>query len=174
MERDYLSLARSAALSLGIDFDKERFTINDLAKGIEVEYEHGHALSAANCGRPDTNVTEDDPLITAKIALAHLYERREDLGGGQCGDYSGRDTQYDYYDGLELVETAPIGYWRGTSPKTYWKNKKTGFYVLLGMLATLLIIWADTLGIITLPREIKILFMILASAKVTYLLRIWK
>jgi hypothetical protein len=35
--------------------------------GIEVELEHGQR-------DPDTNVTNDDTLLTGKIALAHLKE----------------------------------------------------------------------------------------------------
>ena len=35
--------------------------------GLEVEPEHGAAI-------PETNVTNDDPLLTGKIAWAHLKE----------------------------------------------------------------------------------------------------
>lgn len=41
--------------------------LNQLRIGMEVELEHGR-------GDPLTNVTEDDPMLTAKIALAHLRE----------------------------------------------------------------------------------------------------
>ncbi len=174
MSFDYKAEAIAASQQLGIDFNKERFTLDDLTRGIEVEHEHGRILSAANCNHPDTNVTNDDPFVTAKIALAHLYERRDNTTGGQCGDYSGRDTQYDYYDGLELVETAPVGYWRGTSPSTYWKNKKVGFYVILGMIATMFILWADTLGFIKLPKIIVIILLIKASFELAYLAFTWK
>lgn len=50
---------------LGIDwslFDVEQFRM-----GMDVELEHGNQ-------DPHTNVTNDDPLVTAKIALAHLNE----------------------------------------------------------------------------------------------------
>ena len=36
--------------------------------GMDVELEHGLVS-------PETNVTNDDPLITGKIALAHLISR---------------------------------------------------------------------------------------------------
>lgn len=51
--------------SLGIDwssFDVEQFRI-----GLDVELEHGRH-------DPSTNVTNDDPIVTGKIALAHLNE----------------------------------------------------------------------------------------------------
>ena len=41
---------------------RDRFRI-----GMDVELEHGTE-------DPDTNVTDDDPLTTGKIALAHLNE----------------------------------------------------------------------------------------------------
>lgn len=55
----------NAANSLGVTFDK--FTINDLITGINIELEHGLV-------NPETNVTNNDLLLTMKIALAHLNE----------------------------------------------------------------------------------------------------
>lgn len=55
----------STARILGIKFDK--FTIDDLITGIDIELEHG-TIS------PETNVTNDDLMMTMKIALAHLNE----------------------------------------------------------------------------------------------------
>ena len=54
-----------AANLLGISFDK--FTIEDFITGINIEREHGLV-------NPKTNVTNDDIITTAKIALAHLNE----------------------------------------------------------------------------------------------------
>lgn len=54
-----------AAKMLDISFDK--FDINDFLTGINIELEHGSV-------NPATNVTNDDLLMTAKIALAHLNE----------------------------------------------------------------------------------------------------
>lgn len=45
----------------------EKFDAKQLADGMNVELEHGLTDSA-------TNVTNDSPLITMKIALAHLNE----------------------------------------------------------------------------------------------------
>lgn len=53
------------ANKLGITFDK--FTINEFLTGINIELEHGLI-------NPETNVTNDNLEITAKIALAHLNE----------------------------------------------------------------------------------------------------
>jgi len=54
-----------AASYLGIKFDK--FTIEDFLTGINIELEHGTI-------NPKTNVTNDNLITTAKIALAHLNE----------------------------------------------------------------------------------------------------
>ena len=50
---------------LNIDFTK--FSLSDFITGINIELEHGKV-------DPNTNVTDNDLLKTAKIALAHLNE----------------------------------------------------------------------------------------------------
>lgn len=50
---------------LNIKFDK--FTIEELLDGMNIELEHG-LIS------PRTNVTDNDIILTTKIALAHLNE----------------------------------------------------------------------------------------------------
>ena len=50
---------------LGIDWS--RFDVKQFRIGLEVELEHG-------LRDPATNVTGDDPILTGKIALAHLNE----------------------------------------------------------------------------------------------------
>lgn len=50
---------------LGIDWTK--FDVEQFRMGMDVELEHGTENSV-------TNVTNDDPLMTGKIALAHLNE----------------------------------------------------------------------------------------------------
>ena len=55
--------------------------------GMDVELEHG-------LGDAETNVTNDDPLTTGKIALAHLREFA------------------DYYTRLERMESEADDYWR--------------------------------------------------------------
>jgi uncharacterized protein involved in exopolysaccharide biosynthesis len=69
---------------LGVDWDE--VPLEELRRGIEVEYEHGTQ-------DPDTNVTNNDPLITAKIALAHIKE------------FS------DYYERLDKLEAEAKKFW---------------------------------------------------------------
>lgn len=57
--------AMYAASVLGITFDK--FTTQDFLEGINTELEHGTKNIL-------TNITNDDLIITSKIALAHLNE----------------------------------------------------------------------------------------------------
>ncbi len=59
--------AESVARTLGIDFSTSDFTLEDFHAGMEVELEHGMRDMR-------TNVTDDDPLVTGKIAWAHLME----------------------------------------------------------------------------------------------------
>ncbi|MFA0815707.1 MAG: DUF5661 family protein [Anaerofustis sp.] len=67
MKKFTLDEAKETAAKLGIDFDKVTFTLNEFCEGMNIELEHGTV-------DPHTNVTNDDPLTTAKIALAHLTE----------------------------------------------------------------------------------------------------
>jgi uncharacterized OsmC-like protein len=53
--------------AIGIDWASSAFDADQFRRGLDVELEHGlHDL--------DTNVTDDDPLVTGKIARAHLNE----------------------------------------------------------------------------------------------------
>ncbi|MBC7877899.1 MAG: hypothetical protein H7Y59_12090 [Anaerolineales bacterium] len=47
--------------------DWSRFDVEQFRMGLDVELEHG-------LHDPSTNVTGNDPIITGKIALAHLNE----------------------------------------------------------------------------------------------------
>jgi hypothetical protein len=67
MKKFTLSEAHDIARKLGIDFNKAGFTPEEYLEGINIELEHGTV-------DPHTNVSDDDPLITGKIALAHLNE----------------------------------------------------------------------------------------------------
>lgn len=60
-----LNDALQAAKILNITFDK--FTLDEFLDGINIELEHGKV-------NPQTNVTNDNLVTTAKIALAHLNE----------------------------------------------------------------------------------------------------
>jgi hypothetical protein len=71
--------ARDTAAKIGIDWDNVNFDLQQFTAGMSVETEHG-------THDPETNVTNDDPTITGKIAWAHLKEIK------------------DYYDRLDLME----------------------------------------------------------------------
>jgi hypothetical protein len=76
--------AKSIGEQLGIDWSK--FDVEQFRMGMDVELEHG--LHDA-----ETNVTNDDPLTTGKIALAHLKEFP------------------DYYTRLDQMEHEAEDYW---------------------------------------------------------------
>ena len=57
--------AKRIGEALGIDWSK--FDVEQYRMGLDVELEHGLV-------DPHINVTNDDPLMTGKIALAHLNE----------------------------------------------------------------------------------------------------
>lgn len=78
--------AAAIALLLGIDFQTSRFDLDEFWLGVNTELEHGRISS-------QTNVTGDDPLITGKIALAHLNEFP------------------DYYKRLKVLEKEAKAYW---------------------------------------------------------------
>jgi len=71
---------------LGIDWSK--FNVEQFRMGLVVELEHGKVSSG-------TNVTDNDPLVTGKIALAHL------------------DEFPDYYTRLQKMENETDKYWSG-------------------------------------------------------------
>jgi hypothetical protein len=79
MEKFTLLQAKELAQQLGVDFTKVKYTPEEFLAGLKVELEHG--LTDKH-----TNVTNDDPLITAKIVLAHLNENQlyydENIGVG--------------------------------------------------------------------------------------------
>ncbi len=78
--------AASVASTIGIHWDNVKFTPEEFRRGMEVEYEHGSH-------DPETNVTNNDPLVTGKIAWAHLKEYP------------------DYYQRLQVMENEAEAYW---------------------------------------------------------------
>jgi len=60
-----LEEARRIGDEIGVDW--ETFDIELFRAGIDVEFEHGSH-------DPQTDVTHDDPILTGKIALAHMKE----------------------------------------------------------------------------------------------------
>lgn len=57
--------ARKIGEQIGVDLTK--FDLEEFRKGLAIELEHGSH-------DPETNVTNSDPLLTGKIAWAHLKE----------------------------------------------------------------------------------------------------
>lgn len=66
-ERVSVDEARRVGEAIGIDWQSVSFDVEQFRAGMEVELEHGRH-------DPATDVTGDDPVVTAKIALAHLNE----------------------------------------------------------------------------------------------------
>lgn len=80
--------ARAAGEQIGIDWASSRFDVEQFRMGMDVELEHG-------ARDPQTNVTNDDVVATAKIARAHLQEFP------------------DYYSRLAVMEAEAKAYWAG-------------------------------------------------------------
>jgi hypothetical protein len=59
--------ARRVGEEIGIDWASAPFEVEQFRIGMNVELEHG-------LHDPLTNVSDDNPHVTAKIALAHLNE----------------------------------------------------------------------------------------------------
>ena len=78
--------ARKIGDELGVEWDK--FDVDQFRRGMDVELEHGSIDE-------HTNVSNDDPLTTGKIALAHLNEFP------------------DYYDRLKKMEKEAESFWEG-------------------------------------------------------------
>jgi len=77
--------AKQIGQKLNIKWDK--FDVEQFRMGMDVELEHGRVDK-------NTNVSNDDPLITGKIALAHLNEFP------------------DYYTRLKKMEDEAEKYWQ--------------------------------------------------------------
>ena len=54
-------------IALGINWQTSKFNIEQFRMGLDIELEHGLKYLK-------TNITYNDPITTAKIALAHLNE----------------------------------------------------------------------------------------------------
>ena len=76
--------ARRVGDAIGVDWD--RFDVEQFRAGMDVEFEHGSHDH-------QTNVTDDDPIVTGKIALAHMKEFP------------------DYYERLEKMEAEAEREW---------------------------------------------------------------
>jgi hypothetical protein len=81
--------ARRVGDEIGVDWN--RFDLEQFRQGMDVEFEHGSH-------DPQTDVTHDDPIVTGKIALAHMkefpdyYERLERMEAEAERDWSTRGS----------------------------------------------------------------------------------
>lgn len=82
------SLAEAKRIGEALGIEWQDFGIEQFQMGLEVELEHGTRDIL-------TNVSNDDALITGKIALAHLKEFP------------------DYYTRLSVMEKEADEYWAG-------------------------------------------------------------
>ena len=62
-----LTLKEAVSLINELNIPLNKFSIQDFITGYNIELEHGII-------NPSTNVTNNDKIMTAKIALAHLNE----------------------------------------------------------------------------------------------------
>jgi hypothetical protein len=83
-QRTTVEQAREVGDAIGVDWDS--FDLEQFRAGMDVEFEHGSH-------DPQTNVTNDDPIVTGKIALAHMKEFP------------------DYYERLERMEAEAEREW---------------------------------------------------------------
>ena len=86
--RTSIEEARRVGDAIGVDW--ARFDVEQFRAGMDVELEHGSH-------DPQTDVTHDDPILTGKIALAHMKEFP------------------DYYERLEEMEREAKLAWEGKS-----------------------------------------------------------
>lgn len=82
--------AKRIGEALGIDWRK--FDVDQFRMGMDIELEHGKQ-------DPHTNVTDDDIMVTGKIALAHLNEFP------------------DYYTRLHMMEEEAERFWESKQGK---------------------------------------------------------
>ncbi|MEH6778588.1 DUF5661 family protein [Maribacter arcticus] len=85
MEKLNLADAKQIGTDLGIDWNE--INLEEFTLGLNVEFEHGTRY-------PETNVTNNDKILTGKIAWAHLKEFP------------------DYYTRLEKMEKEADAYWK--------------------------------------------------------------
>ena len=88
-KRTTVEEARRVGDEIGVDWS--RFELEQFRAGMDVELEHGSH-------DPQTDVTGDDPIVTGKIALAHMkeypdyYERLERMEAEAERDWAGREA----------------------------------------------------------------------------------
>jgi hypothetical protein len=86
MEKRRISTEEAQQVGAALGIDWQKVDVDQFRRGLEVELEHG-------ARDPETNVTNDDLVLTGKIAWAHLKEFA------------------DYYTRLDRLETEADAYW---------------------------------------------------------------
>jgi len=86
MSKKIFSEDKAKEIGDKLQIDWSKWDVEQFRRGMDVELEHGTE-------DPHTNVTNDDPLTTGKIALAHLKEFP------------------DYYTRLDKMEKEAEKYW---------------------------------------------------------------
>ncbi len=84
--KKYYTAAEAKKIGAKLGIDWSRYDVEQFRMGMDVELEHGKVDM-------HTNVTNDDPYVTGKIALAHLNEFP------------------DYYTRLAVMEVEADEYW---------------------------------------------------------------
>jgi hypothetical protein len=92
-EKQRTTTAEAKQIGDQIGVDWQAFDVEQFRQGMDVEYEHGSH-------DPQTDVTHDDPVVTGKIALAHLKEYP------------------DYYTRLEKLEAEAEREWAAKRNRT--------------------------------------------------------
>ena len=126
-----MEYVHQAIADANVDLTEHTFTEDDVLRGMKVEYEHGSWGTAE--GLPaGVDVIGNNQTAAAKIALAHLLETRD----GQ--------PQYDYYDGLEIIESSPAGIWRNRAD--YWQHARFAVVILIIILLIVMMSSASALA----------------------------
>jgi hypothetical protein len=84
--KNFFTIEQAKEVGDKLEIVWDKFDVEQFRMGLDVELEHGLVDI-------QTNVTNDDPILTGKIALAHLNEFP------------------DYYDRLEKMEEEAEQYW---------------------------------------------------------------
>lgn len=93
-----LTLAKTKEIGNKLNVNFDVISVNTLRQGIIIELEHGKRYK-------ETNITNDNLILTAKIALAHLIEYP------------------DYYDYLEKMEEKLYKKWSGKKKPNIFLKK---------------------------------------------------
>ena len=88
MAKNNFSVEEAKTIGESLDVDWSKFDAEQFRRGLDVELEHGTRS-------PKTNITNDDSIVTGKIALAHLNEFP------------------DYYTRLDKLEKEAEAFWAG-------------------------------------------------------------